>query len=204
RCLPFGGCPRGDLGAFAATALGRQHDQFARNDLGDVARLLLAVFPGAVLDPPLDVDLIALLEVLLGDVRQAGSFVVPADDPVPLRLLLLFTTLRVPLPAGRHRQRGHAGTVVRAAHLGIGPQIPDDHDFVETAAHNDLRRLRGLGAQGCPTVYESQVILSIKDTPLVAKLRITSVCRNGSPQYDGVLDRTPVVTRPASHLLEPE
>src|SRR6266699_768534 len=90
RCLPFGRCTRGDLGSFAATALGRQHDQFARNDLGDVARLLLAIFPGAVLDPPLDVDLIALLEVLLGDVREAGSLatVIPADDPVPLGFLL--------------------------------------------------------------------------------------------------------------------
>src|SRR5258706_9154097 len=62
----------------------------------------------------------------------------------------------------------------------------------------------GSGAQGCPTVYESQVILSIKDTPLVAKLRITSVCWNGSSQDDRILDRTPVISRPASHFLEPE
>src|SRR5258706_255258 len=62
----------------------------------------------------------------------------------------------------------------------------------------------GSGAQGCPTVYESQVILSIKDTPLVAKLRITSVCRNGSPQHDRVFDGTAVITRPAPDLAEPE
>jgi len=62
----------------------------------------------------------------------------------------------------------------------------------------------GSGAQGCPTVYESQVILSIKDTPLVAKLRITSVCRNGSPQHDRVFDRTAVITRSTPDLPEPE
>src|SRR5882672_11825985 len=49
--------------------------------------------------------------------------------------------------------------------------------------------------QGCPTLYKSQVVLSIKDTPLVPKLRIKS-------QHDGVLDRPPVVLLPATRLLE--
>src|SRR6266480_3683263 len=107
RGLPFGGYLRRYSGAFAAGApspspptLGRQHDQLARDDLGDVACLLLAVFPGPVLDPPFDVDLIPLLQVLLRDVRQAGALVVPADHAVPLGLLLLFPTLARPLPAG--------------------------------------------------------------------------------------------------------
>src|SRR5207302_6780825 len=49
--------------------------------------------------------------------------------------------------------------------------------------------------QGCPTLYKSQVVLSIKDTPLVPKLCIKS-------EHDGVLDRAPVVLLPAAHLFE--
>src|SRR2546422_7219957 len=51
-------------------------------------------------------------------------------------------------------------------------------------------------AQGCHTLYKSQVILSTKDTPLVPKLCIKS-------QHDGVLDGTPVILRSATHFLEP-
>src|SRR5574341_829879 len=50
-------------------------------------------------------------------------------------------------------------------------------------------------AQGCHTLYKSQVILSTKDTPLVPKLCITS-------QHNGVLHRPPVILRPAPDLLE--
>ena len=47
-----------------------------------------------------------------------------------------------------------------------------------------------VGAQGCPTLYKSQVILSIKDTPPVPKLCIKS-------EDDGILDRTAVIGLPA-------
>ena len=53
-----------------------------------------------------------------------------------------------------------------------------------------------VGAQGCPTLYKSQVFLSTKDTPLVPKLRIKS-------QDDGILCRPPIILLPATHLLEP-
>src|SRR2546426_6841120 len=44
--------PRYVAGAFATTPTspGRQQEHFPRDDLGDVARLLLAIFPRAVLD----------------------------------------------------------------------------------------------------------------------------------------------------------
>src|SRR5207249_8441733 len=77
--------PAGPLGA----SPGRQQDHFPRDDLGDVARLLLTIFPRPVFDAALDVDPIALLHVLLGQVRQLGALVVPADHAMPLRLLLL-------------------------------------------------------------------------------------------------------------------
>src|SRR5438067_4946970 len=99
----------------------RQQEHFARDDLGGVARLLLSILPGAVLDAPLDVDPVALLHVLLGQIRELEPLVIPAHDPVPLGLFLLLPTLSRPLPAGRQRQRGDAGAVVGAPHLGIGP-----------------------------------------------------------------------------------
>src|SRR6266545_6576048 len=55
-----------------------------------------------------------------------------------------------------------------------------------------MKRVR---AQGCHTLYKSQVILSTKDTPLVPKLCIKS-------QHDGVLDRPPVILLAATHLFE--
>src|SRR5881394_3331763 len=67
--------PREVAGAFAATPTPaptparRQQQYFPRDDLGDVARLLLTIFPRAVLDAPFDVDAVALLHVLLGEVR---------------------------------------------------------------------------------------------------------------------------------------
>src|SRR5438093_9841418 len=99
----------------------RQQEHFARDDLGGVARLLLPILPGPVLDAPLDVDPVALLHVLLGQIRELEPLVIPAHDPVPLGLFLLLPTLSRPLPAGRQRQRGDAGAVVGAPHLGIGP-----------------------------------------------------------------------------------
>ena|SRR5258706_15825131 len=55
-----------------------------------------------------------------------------------------------------------------------------------------MKRVR---AQGCHTLYKSQVILSTKDTPLVPKLCIKS-------QDNGVLHRPPVIPLPPTHLFE--
>src|SRR2546426_10441890 len=55
--------PRELAGPFSA-APGRQEDHFPRDDLGDVASLLLAIFPRAVLNAPFHVDAVALLHVL--------------------------------------------------------------------------------------------------------------------------------------------
>src|SRR2546425_403026 len=113
------------LGSTFAASTRRQQDHFPCDDLGDVTGLLLTVFPGAVLDPALDVELVALLHVLLGQIGQLGTLVVPANDPVPLGLLLALPPRPGPLPAGRERQVGHPAAVVGAPHLGIGAQVPD-------------------------------------------------------------------------------
>src|SRR5215472_2588728 len=146
----FGGPFRCSRTHWSGSASRTQHDQLARDNLGDVARLFFAIFPRAILDPALDVDLVALLEVLLRDIGQAapGSLVIPADDPMPLRLFLLFPAGPRPLAARRHGQSRHAGSVVRAAHLGICTQVPDQDDLIETAAHNNLRRFLRVGPKG--------------------------------------------------------
>src|SRR5213083_2098174 len=116
--------PREIAGPFAASPR-RQEDHFPRDDLGSVPGLLLPILPGPVLDAPLDVDPVALLHVLLRQIRQLGAFVVPADHPMPFGLFLLLPTLPRPLPTGRQGHRGDAGAIVGAPHLGIGPQVPD-------------------------------------------------------------------------------
>src|SRR6185503_13487082 len=95
--------PREIAGPFAAFPR-RQEDHFPRDDLGGVPGLLLPIFPGSVLDAPLDVDPVPLLHVLLGQIRQLGAFVVPADHPMPFGLFLLLPTLPRPLPTGRQGQ----------------------------------------------------------------------------------------------------
>src|SRR3989442_15565254 len=54
-----------------------------------------------------------------------------------------------------------------------------------------------VGSKGCPTLYKSQVVLSIKDTPLVPKLRVTS-------EHDGILARAAIIAPPPTDFLEAE
>src|SRR2546422_2343941 len=54
-----------------------------------------------------------------------------------------------------------------------------------------------VGSKGCPTLYKSQVVLSIKDTPLVPKLRVNS-------EHDGILDRAAIIAPTPTDFLEAE
>src|SRR2546430_10260473 len=54
-----------------------------------------------------------------------------------------------------------------------------------------------VGSKGCPTLYKSQVVLSIKDTPLVPKLCVNS-------EQDGILDRPAIIARTPTDFLEAE
>src|SRR3989449_1013574 len=67
----------------------------------------------------------------------------------------------------------------------------------------DLQTLGGSGPM-VTTVYDPQVILSIKDTPLVLKFCRPPRCGNGSPKHHGILDGPTVIARPSRHLAEPE
>src|SRR5437899_1674538 len=99
NCSGPSSCPSSDGSGSASRT---QHDQLARDDLSDVARLLIVVFPGPVFDPALYIDLVTLLQVLLAHVGQTRTgFVIPADNSMPVRLFLLFAPVPRPLPAGR-------------------------------------------------------------------------------------------------------
>src|SRR2546430_16759721 len=66
--------------------------------------------------------------------------------------------------------------------------------------------LQTMGGRGprASTVYESQVILSIKDTPLGLKFCGYPRGRDGSPETHRVFDWPAVVARPAAHGRKPQ
>src|SRR5213595_554366 len=86
---------------------------------------------------------------------------------------------------------------------GSAPKFPISMTLLRPRLTTDLQTLGGSGPRAT-TVYDPQVILSIKDTPLVLKFCRPPRCSNGSPQNHRVLDRAPVVPRPARDLAEAE
>src|SRR2546428_7096343 len=86
---------------------------------------------------------------------------------------------------------------------GSAPKFPISMTLLRLRLTTDLQTLGGSGPRAT-TVYDPQVILSIKHTPLVLKYCRPPGRRNGSPQNHRVLDRSTVVPRPARDLAEPE
>src|SRR5690606_19205163 len=100
--------------AAAGSVATAEHDQLTGGDLRHVSGVPVLVVVGAVLDLTFEVDAIALLQVLLGDVGEGG----PGDDPVPLRLLLLLTALVVPATARGDGEFGDLRTTTCRADIG--------------------------------------------------------------------------------------
>src|SRR5438093_371148 len=86
---------------------------------------------------------------------------------------------------------------------GSAPKFPISMTLLRLRLTTDLQTLGGSGPRAT-TVYDPQVILSIKDTPLVLKLCRPTLGSTASPQNHRVLDRAPVVPRPARDLAEAE
>src|SRR5439155_633896 len=86
---------------------------------------------------------------------------------------------------------------------GSAPKFPISMTLLRLRLTTDLQTLGGSGPRAT-TVYDPQVILSIKDTPLVLKFCRPPLCRNGGPQYHCVLDWPTVVMRPSRDLAEAE
>src|SRR5690606_35434360 len=127
RCrLALTAAVRAAIGTLAA-----QHEQARREraDLRDGAGLaVLRVL--LVLDRALHVDRGALLQVLLGDVRQLA----PRLHAMPLRALLLLTAPVRVLAARRDRQRGDLRLSCHPD-LGVVAEIADDHCLVQGTGH---------------------------------------------------------------------
>jgi hypothetical protein len=77
----------------------------------------------AILDPALDVDLAALLQVLAGDLAEAPV----QRDPVPLGLFLLLAALVLPRLGRRDGDVGDRIAVRQVARLGIAAQVADQN-----------------------------------------------------------------------------
>src|SRR5213080_2227151 len=86
---------------------------------------------------------------------------------------------------------------------GSAPKFPISMTLLRLRLTTDLQTLGGLGPRAT-TVYDPQVILSIKDTPLGLKFCRHPGCWNGSPENDRVLHGPAVVARPACHLSKPQ
>jgi hypothetical protein len=114
----------------AAAAARAEHLEGVADDLGAVLLLArLAVVPGAGLEATLDVDLLALGEVLAGDLRLLA----PDDDLVPLRLLLLLAVLVLPAAAGGQGEAGDRLPRGGRPHLRVAAEIADQDHFVDHA-----------------------------------------------------------------------
>src|SRR5262249_43266517 len=104
----------GVAAGFAAGAAGVEHGEFAaealQHDLGRVFLLAGLVGPFARLQLALDIDLGALVQILLGNVHDA---LVEDDHSVPLGLLAaLAGVLVAPVLGGRERKVGDARAVL--------------------------------------------------------------------------------------------
>src|SRR5213595_3175309 len=86
---------------------------------------------------------------------------------------------------------------------GSAPKFPISMILFRLRLTTDLQTMGGRGPRAS-TVYESQVILSIKDTPLGLKFCRYPGGGNTGPENHRVFHRPPVVARPAAHGGKPE
>src|SRR6266516_1592524 len=86
---------------------------------------------------------------------------------------------------------------------GSAPKFPISMTLFRLRLTTDLQTMGGRGPRAS-TVYESQVILSIKDTPLGLKFCRYPGGRNTGPENHRVFHRPPIVAGPAAHGCKPQ
>src|SRR5690606_21638110 len=112
-----------------------EHLHLARDDLGGVAILAVLVLPLASAQRSLDVDLRAFAQVLARDLAE----LVEQHDRVPLGALLLIASLAIlPLLARREADVRDRFARWHGAGVGIGAEMADQNDLVDSAAHRNL------------------------------------------------------------------
>src|SRR4026208_745273 len=70
---------------------------------------------------------------------------------MPLRLFLLVSRGTLPLPAGSQRKICNSAPVGDAAHLGVGAEVTDQLDTIETATHGLHLLLSRISGTACRT-----------------------------------------------------
>src|SRR5262249_19442483 len=99
-----------------------------------VALDIILVGPLARLQLALEIDLRALLQILLGD---AAETLAEDHHPVPLGLLLaLAGVLVAPVLRRRHAQVDDRPAVLGTAHLRVCAEIADQDHLVDAACHD--------------------------------------------------------------------
>src|SRR5207249_336199 len=120
------------LAAPAAASAAEQHDTVAA-DFSGIALVPVLVVPLPRLQPPFDVDLLPLDEVL-GE-RFGG--LAPKHHAVPFGLFLPLARLVVPDLGSGHVDGCDGSTAGCVAQLGIASEVTDENHFVH-AAHTRL------------------------------------------------------------------
>jgi hypothetical protein len=92
--------------------------------LGDAALFAFLILVGAVVQPPFDVEGIALLDIFGGRLSQP----VPADDRVELRFFLAFDGA-----VGGQANARDGFPVLGVSQPSIAGGVADEDDFVDTA-----------------------------------------------------------------------
>src|SRR5258708_26232778 len=107
-----------------------------QHDLGGIAVLARLVLPFAGLQGAFEINLGALLQILLHDLAEP---LVEDDDAVPLGLFLAFSgRLVAPAFGGGHPQIRDRPAVLGAPDFRIRTEISDQDDLVHRACHNCL------------------------------------------------------------------
>ncbi len=125
--------------ALAATVKhGQRRVEALQHDFRRVAVVAGLVLPFAGLQRAFDIELGALLDILLDDLAQA---LVEDDDGVPLGLLAALTAVAV-APGFRCRdaQVGDRPAVLRAPDFRVCPDISDQDHLVDATSHSCFSR----------------------------------------------------------------
>src|SRR5687768_7016075 len=119
------GSPRSAICSAITAARRTEHDQLADVDFGRVLRLAILVLPLAILDPSLDVQLVALLYIPLHDIRERRGFAVPNHAAMPFRLFLLRAARVVPRATGGEGERCDAIAARDRSDFRIAAEVSD-------------------------------------------------------------------------------
>src|SRR5258708_36831375 len=148
RCLLIHAARGAGLATAAAAAVehGERAAEARDDHLRRVALLAALVGPFARRELALDIDLGALLHVLLRDFRK---LLVEDHHAVPFGALLALAALAI-APRFRRGPRHvhHVPAILHGPHFGVAAEITDQDDLVHAARHGGLLRFPGAAGGG--------------------------------------------------------